>query len=413
MTSSVLSNFDLLSRDTRLLPWSWLIRKQRIYVGPDDQFDCNALIKQKPGAEIEAEEYSALHPRKILQDGAYASSLAKNCTAFRLRGGYIGWENVTKEEREFPLAFSVVLYKEAVQVENLLRAIYRPHNYYCIHIDRSSNPLVISDMRAIVRCLPNTMIASRLVDVEWGKFSETEAELVCMQDLFKKYKDWKYFINLTGQEYPLKTNLQIVRILQAFKGANDIAGTRKKEYEFRTKFVFIDFRPRQKKKPPPHNITVSKGSIHITASRGYIDFLLNDKRAQDFTNWVKDTRNPDETLFTSLNHNPHLKVPGSFAGNKIDHKPFISRHKLWKNVNANSCHGKWLRSVCVYGPGDLPQLTESIKLFANKFEWNYMPLTLQCLSEWYFNRTRDEYNDLYYFNVHKYKNMPQVIHRIT
>ena len=92
-----------------------------------------------------------------------------------------------------------------------------------------------------------------------------------------------------------------------------------REYEFRTKFVFVNFRPRQKKEPPPHNITVSKGSIHITASRGYVDFLLNDRRAQDFTNWVKDTRNPDETLFTSLNHNPHLKVPGSFAGNYFTH----------------------------------------------------------------------------------------------
>ena len=174
----------------------------------------------------EAEEYTALHPRKILEDGEYARTLAKNCTAFRQRGKYMSWKNVTKEERAFPLAYSVVLYKEAVQVENLLRAIYRPSNYYCIHVDRSSNPLVISDIRAIVRCLPNVIVASRLVDVEWGKFSETEAELVCMKDLLQKYKNWKYFINLTGQEYPLKTNLQIVRILQAFKGANDIAGVR-------------------------------------------------------------------------------------------------------------------------------------------------------------------------------------------
>jgi hypothetical protein len=42
-----------------------------------------------------------------------------------------------------------------------------------------------------------------------------------MKDLLK-YKKWKYFINLTGQDYPLKTNLDIVRILKAFKGANDV-----------------------------------------------------------------------------------------------------------------------------------------------------------------------------------------------
>ena len=33
-------------------------------------------------------------------------------------------------------------------------------------------------------------------------------------------KSWKYYINLTGQEFPLKTNLKIVEILQAMNGAN-------------------------------------------------------------------------------------------------------------------------------------------------------------------------------------------------
>jgi hypothetical protein len=37
-----------------------------------------------------------------------------------------------------------------------------------------------------------------------------------------KYKKWKYFINLTGQEFPLKTNQEIVKILKSYKGANDV-----------------------------------------------------------------------------------------------------------------------------------------------------------------------------------------------
>ncbi len=43
---------------------------------------------------------------------------------------------MTLEERGFPLAFSVLLYEEAEQAERLLRAVYRPHNVYCIHVDR-------------------------------------------------------------------------------------------------------------------------------------------------------------------------------------------------------------------------------------------------------------------------------------
>ena len=42
----------------------------------------------------------------------------------------------------------------------------------------------------------------------------------------QRRKKWKYFINLTGQEFPLKTNYEIVQILKAYKGANNVEGTR-------------------------------------------------------------------------------------------------------------------------------------------------------------------------------------------
>ena len=49
----------------------------------------------------------------------------------RLPTGY----PVSEDELKFPIAFSILFYKELEQVENLLRTMYRPHNYYCLHID--------------------------------------------------------------------------------------------------------------------------------------------------------------------------------------------------------------------------------------------------------------------------------------
>lgn len=40
-----------------------------------------------------------------------------------------------------------------------------------------------------------------------------------------RYSEWKYFINMAGEEFPLKTNRQIVEVLKALKGANDGEGT--------------------------------------------------------------------------------------------------------------------------------------------------------------------------------------------
>ena len=47
-----------------------------------------------------------------------------------------------------------------------------------------------------------------------------------MRDLMRYYRHrFRYFINLTGQEFPLRTNLELVRIARIFNGSNDVAGS--------------------------------------------------------------------------------------------------------------------------------------------------------------------------------------------
>lgn len=147
----------------------------------------------------------------------------KDCGAFKRRREYIT-QAVSSEEVAFPIAYSILVYKDFSQVERLLRAIYRPQNFYCIHHDNKSTPSFKERLRELVDCFDNVFLSSRSVLVRWGYFTVLEADLICMQDLLK-YKSWKYLINLTGQEFPLKTNWQIVKILKTFQGANDISGT--------------------------------------------------------------------------------------------------------------------------------------------------------------------------------------------
>ena len=71
----------------------------------------------------------------------------------------------------------------------------------------------------------------------------------------------------------------------------------------------------RKKDPPPHNVTITKGSVHIAVPRAFVGYVLYDKRALDFKQWVKDTGIPDETYFASLGHSPQLNVPGAYKGN--------------------------------------------------------------------------------------------------
>lgn len=66
--------------------------------------------------------------------------------------------------------------------------------------------------------------------------------------------------------------------------------------------------------PAPQGIIPTQGNVHITASRGYVDYVLHNLTALSFLSWVRGTRVPDETYFSTLNHNPHLAVPGSYRG---------------------------------------------------------------------------------------------------
>ena len=51
--------------------------------------------------------------------------------------------------------FSILFYKDLDQVVRLLRAIYRPQNYYCLHIDKKA-PLELHDtVRSLARCFEN------------------------------------------------------------------------------------------------------------------------------------------------------------------------------------------------------------------------------------------------------------------
>lgn len=73
-----------------------------------------------------------------------------------------------------------------------------------------------------MRCVPNAFVASRAVDVEWGRMSTLHADLSCARELLARHMHWLYFVNANAFEFPLRTNLELVRILRSLNGANSI-----------------------------------------------------------------------------------------------------------------------------------------------------------------------------------------------
>ena len=188
----------------------------------DDVIDCEAILADDTNEILRAKTYSECAPRDAISDGSYLE-MTKNCDDFLNQREYQR-DAKTEEERNFPIAYSILMFEHVEQTERLLRAIYQPQNIYCIHVDAKAHPNVRAAMQAIAGCFENVFIASRMIDVTWAWFPVLEAEVVCMRDLWK-YRMWRYFINLTGREFPLRTNSELVQILKAYDGGNDVDGT--------------------------------------------------------------------------------------------------------------------------------------------------------------------------------------------
>jgi hypothetical protein len=179
---------------------------------------CDKLVAGDKDAIEVAKETKSYN---IISDETYVT-LTKNCQIFTKTRGYV-MHPLSVEETNFPLAYSILMYKDVCQAERLLRALYYPQNYYIIHLDPRATQVVKDAIKGIVNCFPNVFEAQNPLEIKWGQFSLLQAELTCMRQLLS-YKKWKYFINLTGQEFPLWSNRDIVRTLMAFKGANNIEG---------------------------------------------------------------------------------------------------------------------------------------------------------------------------------------------
>lgn len=241
------------------------------------------------------------------------ASAEGGCRAYLLASGYVT-RSLSAEEAAFPLAYALALHKDFDTFERLFRALYVPHNVYCIHVDEKAAADFKIAVEALLRCFPNAFLASKAEPVVYAGVSRLQADLNCMKDLLRSEVRWKYLLNACGQDFPLKTNKEIVRALKRFNGQNITPGILPPlRVTARTRYVYKEHlgkeasymkRTKALKPPPPHNLTIYFGSAYIALTRPFVEFLFKDRRALDLLAWSKDTYSPDEHFWVTLNRIP-------------------------------------------------------------------------------------------------------------
>ncbi|CAG05270.1 unnamed protein product, partial [Tetraodon nigroviridis] len=271
------------------------------------------------------------------------TKLTSDCRTFVRARGY-DKRCVSEMEQDFPLAYSMVVHKYAWMVERLLRAVYSPNNIYCLHYDLKSPYQFISAIEGLARCLPNVFIASKREVVHYGGFSRLKASLNCLSDLLRSEVKWKYVINLCGQDFPLRSNIELVSELKKLNGANMLETARPTEYK-KQRFTFQHqlknsnfnyqktlVKTEQKKTPPPKGIEMFTGNAYF-----------------DITDLMSKTR--------------------------------LVKWEYLEERLYPRCTGTHVRGVCIYGTAELRWLLHDGHWFANKFDTTVDPIVVQCLEE--------------------------------
>jgi len=357
--------------------------------------NCKELIL---GNETEAKihiDYMKKHPKKPLNDELFLS-LTKNCTDFKVRRNYV-LHPLSKEEAEYPIAFSILLHNNIEQAERLLRSVYHPQNLYCLHVDGKASKTIHAASQALASCFDNVFIASKLERIVYAGYTRLQAELNCMTDALAANRSWHYYINLASSVYPLRTNAEMVKVLKIYNGSNDIEGVKGQAGRYKVVWKEIDDgnvhkvqKTNNSNPAPPHGLKIVKGSAYGIFSREFVDFVLHDDKAQDLLNWSRNTYSPDEHVWATLNHlqeNPQLKTPGGYKGDPYT-KPWMAIYAAWGRRTLDPCFsGKTRHGVCVFGLKDLPMLFHRYEFVANKFEMDGEYMALDCLEEYLYNRT--------------------------
>uniref|UniRef100_A0A8C2IGJ0 Beta-1,3-galactosyl-O-glycosyl-glycoprotein beta-1,6-N-acetylglucosaminyltransferase 3 n=1 Tax=Cyprinus carpio TaxID=7962 RepID=A0A8C2IGJ0_CYPCA len=274
----------------------------------------------------------------LLKQDSFYFNATKHCPSY-IRDRRFLTVSLSKEEKDFPIAYSMVIHEKIEMFERLLRS-----------------PEI---------------------------FKRIQADINCMQDLVKSPVHLKYLLNTCGTHFPIKTNAVMVQSLKLLNGKNSLESetieAKKGRWQYHQNVTNFVTRTDVKKSPPPIKTLMFSGNAYFVVSREFVEHIFKSKEIQDFMEWEKDTHSPDEHMWATLQRMP--SVPGSNPSNiKYEHSDMNSIARELKNgAPYTPCTAMHRRTVCVYGAGDLKWIVQQHHLLANKFDPEVDDVAMKCM----------------------------------
>jgi hypothetical protein len=279
------------------------------------------------------------------------------------------------------IAYFILVHRYPSQFKKLFKAIYDPDNHYLIHVDKRSGVALYIEVQSFLADFPNAHLL-KSQSIVWGGYSMVGAELRGMKKLLKLSTEWEFFINLSGQDFPLKPQSAIKDFLEDNKGRNFmLVANQAKERPItmnRIENYFVEsdsgFLGTPFKRPYLKNVTPFIGGQWKILTRSCCEFICSSPKVAKFRKFYRNTLIPDEGFFQTVLMNTNYKgkiinddkraiiwIPD--MGTKLRPKTFTA-----DDTKSLIASGKIKLRPKTFMAKDLPFLLDSDALFARKFD---------------------------------------------
>lgn len=269
------------------------------------------------------------------------------------------------------IAYFLLVHRYPAQFKRLFKAIYAPGNHYVVHLDKSSGTELAQEISEFLEPYQGAEILEPK-DALWGGYSLVDAELRGMARLLEMGGQWTHYINLSGQDFPLKSQDYIRQFFAANPGKQFIRALdqRKQRPETMNRishlFVEADGKMTATDVARPYltGDTPFIGTQWKAVTRSFCEFVCHDPTVERFKNFYRNSFIADEGFFqTVIMNSGDQGIVMNDDLRMIDWVPDGDIKLRPRN----------------YGVEDMDELQGSSNLFARKFDAEEDPEILALL----------------------------------
>jgi hypothetical protein len=248
------------------------------------------------------------------------------------------------------IAYFIMIHHKPEVFKKMFQKIYTKDQVYLIHIDRKAKPKVTEEIQLYLINFPNVYILEG-INIVSGGFSMIQAEMNGMEFLLSVSQEWDYFINLSGEDLPLKSQNIIRQFLTANNGRNYLFYYDQKFYRpdtlqrIQNHFTELSHKISSYiyKREFMENVIPYIGGKWFILTRDACSFLINNKMVMDFEDYYLHTFLPAESFFqTVLMNTSFNEIIVNDDKRAVIDKPFFNSDQYAENLISSLKSGNHL-----------------------------------------------------------------------